>query len=88
MARRNKIITDPKVFVQTIHLTAKLDFVTDEFKASVSQIGYRTCKQETKIEYFWKKAGEWIRFSFIQSPILSDVISDFNYECRAFGLLT
>lgn len=86
MPRRNKTVNDPKQFIQTIQLTAKVQFMTDEFKAEGSREGYRTIKEETKIEYFWKKAGQWVKFSFVQSNKLSDVISDFRYQCKIFGL--
>ena len=88
MPRRSKLTTNPKQFIQTIQLTSKVQLRTDEFKAEASRFGYRTIKEETRIDYFWKKAGKWVQFAFVQSNKLSDVIADFKSECRTFGLLT
>ena len=87
MPRRNKIVSDPKQFIQTIHLTAKVKLITPEFIAEASRESYRTVKEETKIEYFWKQAGAWVKFSFVQSNKISDCISDFQYQCKIFGLI-
>lgn len=82
MTTRKTIHRSVKSFIQAIHQSTKIQFRSKELEAEVILMNRRTQEESLKIVYKWNG----VKFSFFESPLVVDIINDFQYQCRVFGI--
>lgn len=82
MSTSKTIYRSVSAFIQAIHLSSKIRFLRPELEAEIFLINRRTREEEIKIIYKWNGTP----FSFCQSPKAADIIQDFKYQCKIFGV--
>jgi len=79
-------INNPKQFLHELRNNRRIVFDNGSLRAEISIENPKTIHRMYSIKYFERIGEKWVAFSTCVSSFISDIKSDFIYECKQLNI--